>query len=101
MAKWNRLYGRDRQAAGGTWGIAHTGEISAAWLVKVAETCPCGVTEIMTHPGLPGDLDATKTRLLECRQRELDALCDPAVRDAFARYGVSVTHYGTLKPEKP
>ena len=80
----------------GTWGIAHTGLIDAAWLIRAARSLPRGVTEIMTHPGLAEDLEPRLTRLRECRRAELEALCDPAVKEAFARNGVELVHYGQL-----
>jgi predicted glycoside hydrolase/deacetylase ChbG (UPF0249 family) len=80
----------------GTWGVAHTGLIDAAWLVRAASAAPCGVLEIMAHPGLAGDLEAAATRLRESRQAELAALCDPAVRKAFEANAIELTHYGKL-----
>jgi chitin disaccharide deacetylase len=80
----------------GTWGVAHTGLIDAAWLVRAASAAPGGVLEIMTHPGLTGDLEAATTRLRESRQAELAALCDPAVRKAFEANAIELTHYGKL-----
>jgi predicted glycoside hydrolase/deacetylase ChbG (UPF0249 family) len=84
------------RATRGTWGIAQTGCIDAGWLIRAARAVRPGVTEIMTHPGYGDDLLSGTTRLLESRRRELEALCDPAVRDAFARCGVELTHYGRL-----
>lgn len=80
----------------GTWGIAHTGQIDAAWLIRAAASLPEGVTEIMTHPGLADDVDPALTRLTQSRARELDALCDPEVRRAFEHNHVELVHYGDL-----
>jgi len=85
------------RATGGTWGIAHTGQITAAWLIRAAAALPQGTTEIMVHPGLPGDLDGRQTRLAESRPLELEALCDPAVRRAFDGGRVELVHYGQLR----
>jgi len=87
---------RPPRATAGTWGIAHTGLITEAWLLHAARTLPPGVMEIMTHPGFSHDLDARDTRLLDSRRRELDALCSPAVRTAFAERQVERVHYGQL-----
>lgn len=81
----------------GTWGIAHTGRIDAAWLVRAAQRLRPGVTEIMTHPGVAGDADPSLTRLTSSRESELAALCDPRVKDAFDRCGVQRVHYGQLE----
>jgi predicted glycoside hydrolase/deacetylase ChbG (UPF0249 family) len=80
----------------GTWGIAHTGAIDRQWLILAAQRLPAGVTEIMTHPGLLEGLDPSATRLIESRQAELEALCDPAVRDAIEQNDVKLIHYGQI-----
>ena len=90
-ARWPALHGTQ-----GVWGVAHTGRIDARWLLLAAERLPPGVTEIMTHPGLPEGLAAGQTRLLESRRAELEALCDPAVRSAFAGPDLELVHYGNL-----
>jgi predicted glycoside hydrolase/deacetylase ChbG (UPF0249 family) len=76
--------------------VAHTGRISAEWLIRAAAAVRPGATEIMTHPGLAGDLDASATRLRESRRAELEALCDQTVRRAFDEHGVELIHYGQL-----
>jgi len=80
----------------GTWGVAHTGRIDSAWLMLAAERLPPGVTEIMTHPGTGADDADMATRLSAGRAGELAALCDPAVREAFRRDDIELTHYGKL-----
>ncbi|MBL7133417.1 MAG: ChbG/HpnK family deacetylase [Phycisphaerae bacterium] len=80
----------------GTWGIAHTGLITAAYLACVARAAEPGVTEIMTHPGQGDDVAEGVTRLIEARRAELAALCDPSVRQAFEDSGIELTHYGRL-----
>ncbi len=82
----------------GTWGIGHTGQIDAAWLIRAAASLPAGVTEIMTHPGLAEDVDRRLTRLTMSRRRELEALCHPDVRRAFELNHVELIHYGHLAP---
>jgi len=84
------------RATRGTWGIAHTGLIDARWLIQVASVVRPGVTEIMTHPGCADDVGAGLTRLRESRRIEMDALCDPRVREALARHGIELVHYGQL-----
>ena len=81
----------------GTWGLVHTGRIDRAFLIAAARAVRPGVTEIMTHPGLPDGLDPAMTRLLESRATELEALCDPAVRQAFRDNHIGLTHYGRLR----
>jgi len=90
------LWAPDRIVTRGTWGVAHTGRIDAAWLARAARAVRAGTTEIMVHPAAAGDLGPAETRLRASRQAELTALCDPAVRDAFERSGIELTHYGRL-----
>jgi predicted glycoside hydrolase/deacetylase ChbG (UPF0249 family) len=70
--------------------------VTAEWLIRVAGLVGTGVTEIMTHPGLADGLDAGASRLRESRARELAALCEPAVREAFQKNGIRLVHYGQL-----
>ena len=84
------------QVAKGTLGISHTGHIDAPWLILAAERLSEGLTEILVHPGFAEDLDPGQTRLLASRRTELDALCDPAVKEAFGRRNVELVHYGQL-----
>lgn len=79
-----------------TWGLRHTGAIGPAWLLQAACRLPAGLTEIMVHPGVVAAEDAASTRLTEAREKELQALCDPAVREAFGRNGIERTHYGKI-----
>lgn len=95
--------GAVNSAAGGRFmparaclGVAHTGLISRAWLIRAAQTIRTGLTEIMTHPGLPDGLDESATRLRQSRLDELAALCSPAVRQEFGRNGIELTNYGRL-----
>jgi predicted glycoside hydrolase/deacetylase ChbG (UPF0249 family) len=97
MCAMNALAGRGLRPTDGTWGIAHTGIITEAWLIHAARAAPEGVIEIMTHPGLSHDLDRQDTRLLDSRQMELEALCSPAVRDSFAGHQLDLIHYGHLR----
>lgn len=92
----NRRIGADFWATEGTWGVEHTGGIDAAWLIQAAGCLPQGVTEIMTHPGLPDAVETATSRLGASRPRELASLCDPAVKAAFKANGVGLVHYGQI-----
>ena len=50
----------------------------------------------MTHPGYTEGLDPAKTRLIEQRLIELEALCSDELKEAFAGAGIELTHYGRL-----
>lgn len=96
LASRHAAVGCDLRATVGTWGVAHTGRIDRAWLLRAAEAVGEGVTEIMTHPGLGEAGAGYGSRLGESRPRELEALCDPAVREAFEDGGIERVHYGQL-----
>jgi chitin disaccharide deacetylase len=92
----NAVLAPDLLGTNGTWGIAHTGFLDVAWFARAIGALRPGATEFMVHPGLAVGLDASQTRLLASREEELRALCDPAVRDAVRRHGITLTHYGHL-----
>ena len=96
LARVNAAIAPELRATRGTWGLMHTGFIDAGWFVRAARGVRAGVTELMVHPAAAIDVDPGMTRLLECRRVELDALCDPAVRKAFQKHGIDLTHYGRL-----
>lgn len=99
LAAWLGGHGRPGPTAAtlGAWGVAHTGVIDRRWLILAARRLPVGVTEIMTHPGLLAGLDPSATRLVESREAELEALCDPAVRQAMQQNNVKLIHYGQIE----
>jgi len=96
MCAMNVATGRSLRPTRWTWGIAHTGSVNEAWLIHAARSAPDGIIEVMTHPGLPHDLDRRETRLLESRLTELNALCSPAVKNAFERQQIELINYGQL-----
>lgn len=97
MCALDAATGRSLRPTRGTWGISHTGAISEAWLIHAAQAAPEGIIEIMTHPGFPHDLDRRDTRLLDSRQMELEALCSPTAREAFAGRQLELIHYGHVR----
>jgi predicted glycoside hydrolase/deacetylase ChbG (UPF0249 family) len=79
-------------------GFAVTGTFTAADLAALIRALPEGSTEFMCHPGLLGDeLRAARTRLKESRAAELEALTDPAVREALTAAGVRLATFGELE----
>ena len=78
-------------------GFQITGQYDAAELAHLIRILPDGTTEFMCHPGVCGaELRATRTRLKESRQRELEALVSPAVRAALSDAGVALFSYRDL-----
>lgn len=75
-------------------GFGITGRYDAQNLIELIRSLPEGSTEFMCHPGFCGpELRAAETRLKESRKQELDALTDPAVREALQAGGVRLTNY--------
>jgi len=78
-------------------GFLLTGRFQTAGLVQLLNALPDGSTELMCHPGRCGDaLRSARTRLKESRERELDALIAPEVREAVNRNGIELVNYRTL-----
>jgi predicted glycoside hydrolase/deacetylase ChbG (UPF0249 family) len=78
-------------------GFQITGRFHTAQLVQLLDMLPPGSTELMCHPGRCGQaLRAARTRLKESRERELEALVAPEVRDALERNQVRLTGYAGL-----
>jgi chitin disaccharide deacetylase len=78
-------------------GLALTGQISAAVLLRMIDTLQEGATEIMLHPGIcDSDLAATGSRLQAQRQTELDALLDPGLKAVLAQRDIRLISYAEL-----
>ncbi|MFH1614607.1 MAG: ChbG/HpnK family deacetylase [Planctomycetota bacterium] len=97
MARINRLQNPGFFRNEVLLGIAHTGKIDAEFFKAVAK---CNkryrVIEIMTHPGISAGLDPERTRLIEHRQRELEALCSKETKEVL-KERFKLVHYGQLQ----
>jgi chitin disaccharide deacetylase len=67
--------------------------ITVAGLVRTIEELPHGITELACHPATHADHDATYARE---RVRELETLCDPAIRDALERHEIALRSFADL-----
>jgi predicted glycoside hydrolase/deacetylase ChbG (UPF0249 family) len=56
---------------------------------------PAGVSEFMTHPGY-FDEDLAYSRYGKQRETEMAGLTGPEVREAIARHGIRLAHFGSL-----
>jgi len=78
-------------------GIAQTGFLDISELSRILNNLPEGLSELMSHPGYVDEaLARTPTRLLGQRQRELEALTDPTVKDLIARNDIQLISYREL-----
>lgn len=72
--------------------------ITPAALVALLEKLPDGVVELGCHPGYADDLD---TWYRNERVQEVEALCDPAVRETIDRLGIELVSFGTVAEARP
>lgn len=78
-------------------GFQLTGYLRTPELVELIRSLPHGLTEFMCHPGYCTDeLLASATRLKESRERELEALTAPEVRQALEVCSVELARYRDL-----
>jgi predicted glycoside hydrolase/deacetylase ChbG (UPF0249 family) len=78
-------------------GFRMTGRYDATELADLIRCLPDGITEFMCHPGFcTVELRSASTRLKESRQRELEALTNPQVRDALSEGAVELVSYRNL-----
>jgi hopanoid biosynthesis associated protein HpnK len=96
MAK--RVYSKGRCFFKNTalFGIKHTGRIDGEFWRALLKNGFEGTVEVMTHPGYTEGLDPAKTRLVEQRQVELEAMCSDELKEAFTEADIELTHYGKL-----
>jgi chitin disaccharide deacetylase len=78
------------------FGIAHTGKINAEFWSHLAKSPFDATIELMTHPGFTDGLEPLKTRLIEQRKVELDALCSQDIKEMVSAAKIELTHYGKL-----
>jgi predicted glycoside hydrolase/deacetylase ChbG (UPF0249 family) len=79
-------------------GFQLTGRFHKEELLELFAALPEGTTEFMCHPGRCGDeLRAAPTRLKESRERELQGLIAPEVRQLLKRQAIELTSYRSLQ----
>jgi len=78
-------------------GFAVTGFYETPELIALLNQLPAGSTEFMTHPGFcTAELQQTRTRLKETRQKELAALTAKETREAVDRRAIRIVSYRDL-----
>ena len=82
------FYGHDGQ------GRPDPKAIASVTLAGLLETLDEGVTELCCHPGYPDDLDDWYR--IE-REKEVRALCDPAIREALTRLKIELATFRDLR----
>jgi predicted glycoside hydrolase/deacetylase ChbG (UPF0249 family) len=77
-------------------GLALKGRLDTEGLLKLLETLPGGITELMVHPGrLPAEVpfSAFSSFSSPDRERELESILDPRFRLALDRAGVVLVSF--------
>ena len=78
-------------------GFVLTGALTVVGLRATLALLPDGATELMCHPGYTdAALARLPTSLQAQRQRELEALCDPGVRDVLRARGIQLISFREL-----
>ena len=76
-------------------GIAQTGELTKGGVARLLRSLPEGSTELMCHPGYADEaLRKTATRLQGSREKEVEILTDPEIRNLVASQGIRLIDYG-------
>ncbi len=79
------------------YGLAMTGRLGSAAILRMLDGLQDGTSELMCHPGVyDADLERAATRLKRQRQVELEALTDPAVRRAAETTAVRLISFREL-----
>ena len=96
MARVNRWQNDSVIKNDAFYGIAHTGKADDEFWQAVCIAAKTEVAEVMTHPGYRQGLDPARTRLIDERVVELEALCSESTKKAIADSGIELIHYGVL-----
>lgn len=81
----------------GCVGIAATGGLTRQTFQSLLEHLPEGTWEFVSHPGYnDAELDQVKTRLRDSRDKELEILTSPEVRNVIDREGIELISYRDL-----
>jgi hopanoid biosynthesis associated protein HpnK len=89
--------GRTMNAPRRLYGITQTGFLDAATFAEIVKGLETGINELMCHPGyVDDDLTRMPTRLREQRERELELLTRPEVRELLRQTDVSLISYRDL-----
>ena len=78
-------------------GIAQTGALTKEGVLRLLRSLPDGTTELMCHPGYADEsLRKTATRLQDSRQKEIEILTDPDIRNVVASQAIRLIDYGSV-----
>lgn len=79
------------------YGVIQTGFLDAATLARIIRHLPQGTTELMCHPGyVDAELSMIPTRLLTQREKELQALTGPEIKQLILAKAIQLINYRDL-----
>jgi hopanoid biosynthesis associated protein HpnK len=79
------------------FGVKLTGMLDSTAIRSMIESLEEGTTELMCHPGeYDDDLERARTRLKRARERELEAVSDPSLRQIAQEQGIELINYREL-----
>lgn len=81
-----------------SWGFAEGGNLGRMRIVEILGRLGPGIHELICHPGIaPQDsLTLAGGRRMFERRLEMEALCDPKIRQALARRGIALCRFRDL-----
>ena len=96
MAWINRLQDSELLKTNGLVGVTHMGKVDVNFFRTVSLYNIARTVEVMTHPGLDGDLQPNEAGTSQQRKVELQALCDERTKQYLQDGAVELVHYGQL-----
>ena len=66
-------------------------------LLGILEGLPEGISEMITHPGFADEVLLAKSTYAQERERELELLCHPRVKERIGELGIALVNFGVLK----
>lgn len=96
---WKHVHEREFVTTDGCLGVAATGILEETTLCAMLNRMPEGTWELVCHPAyMDAELSATRTRLQQSRQVELDALQTLPAMLADSGSPIETIHFGQLLP---
>jgi predicted glycoside hydrolase/deacetylase ChbG (UPF0249 family) len=71
-------------------------EVTLERLLRILEELPPGVSEMMTHPGLADEQLQRESSYAAQRERELELLCHPQVREKVSELDIELVNFNVL-----
>jgi len=72
------------------------GALALENLLSILDGLSEGISELMTHPGLSDEKLLAKSTYAKERERELELLCHPRVRERIGELGIELVNFGVL-----